>query len=393
MRHALLTLLTACSLLESPTKDTAARDTATPAAGTDPSGGGASDQADPTGAEAAAGWTERTHPCPGDGVDAMWWDEDEQTVWIGCGTNTEGYGLHRSADRGQTWPPVSYAPDGAGNGRVNAISRSADGMLYLAGEQLLGGQLLRLDTRTSPYQAELVYDAGATIDEVQFGGSFARTSSGFSVLEAINGTQIAARATDDAPWQDAAGWAGGRSHQVQHLLVHDDAIYGVGSTMIEAPMVFLPPPAGHDPASGFQQVVVSLSPYAQELRTLAIDASGALVAGGVDHGLDSGVLYLSGSDPYDPATWTELLVSDLLGASQPTWIDGVCRHGDTLAAVGRASTTDTPIALLSTDGGARWEDLTGELRGDSPLYRCQFLDEGQTLAVAGAGGFLGFYGL
>ena len=84
-------------------------------------------------------------------------------------------------------------------------------------------------------------------------------------------------------------------------------------------------------------------------------------------------------------------MEDLL--SGPTWIDGVCRSGDVVAAVGRFSNNNDPIALLSEDGGASWRDLTIEFTqsGVPSLYRCAFLDDGDTLAVAGAYGFLGFY--
>ncbi len=341
---------------------------------------------------ARAGWTVRNHTCYGDGIDAMWWDADEQSVWIGCGSNASGYGLHHSPDRGETWPAVNTDPRGAVDGRVNAISRSGDGLLYVAGDGLLGSQVVALDTSTAPFGAEPVYAAGATIDDVQLAGSFARNSDGVSVVESANGTAIQVRWSDTAIWRDASGWAGGASVQMQHLMVHDDEFYGVGSTINQAPMVFLPPRGGHVEADGFMLVVVELSQWAQELRTLDIDAGGRMVVGGVDHGADSGVIYVSNDDPRDALDWTEVWVADLLG-HDPTWIDGVCRSGDTIAAVGRFATNDEPIALLSTDAGVTWSDLTQQLTSDAPLYRCAFLDGGDTLAVAGGAGFLGFYGL
>jgi len=340
----------------------------------------------------AGGWSTRLHTCYGDGIDAMWFDDDEQNVWIGCGTNTEGYGLHHSPDRGETWPDIQTDPRGATGGRVNAISRSSDGLLYVAGEQLLGAQVVAVDTTTTPYEVEAVYDAGSSFSEVQLAGSFARNDDGMAVVEALNGTQIAVQWSPGGPWLDASGWAGGASVQMQDLEVFDNQFYGTGSTMNMAPMVFLPPRNGHVEADGFNLVVIELSPWAVELRNLGIDDDGQLIAGGVDHGMASGVIYVSNDDPRDADDWTEIYLVDFMG-THPTWIDGVCRHGDTMAAVGRYSTNNDPIALLSEDGGDTWRDLTNELSSSwvPALYRCEFLDDGHTLAVAGGDGWLGFY--
>ncbi len=381
---SVLCLLSACEFFEDGDPGDASGDSSltTPSTGAEPTVGSPG---------SSAGWTVRSHTCAGDGIDAMWWDDDEQGVWVGCGSNTSGYGLHHSPDRGETWPAVNTEPRGAVDGRVNAISRSGDGLLYVAGEQLLGAPVVAVDTSASTLEASVVYTAGPTIDDVRLAGSFARNDHGVAVVEALNGTQIAVRWSDTGLWHDAAGWAGGASVQMQHLMVFDNEFYGTGSTMNQAPMVFLPPQAGHDEASGFQLVVVELSPWAQELRNLDIDVDGSMVVGGIDHGVDSGVVYISNGDPRTASDWTEVWVADLLGDA-PTWIDGVCRHGDQVAAVGRFSTNDTPIALMSTDAGTTWSDLTPSLSADAPLYRCEFLDGGQTLAVGGGAGFLGFYG-
>ena len=383
-----LASLPACELLEGIDSDGATRLADT---GLEPGEAGGSEAESGNGSK-SGGWTLRNHTCYGDGIDAMWWDVNEQSVWIGCGSNTSGYGLHHSPDRGETWPSVSTDPRGAADGRVNAISRSSDGLLYIAGAQLLGSQVVALDTATTPFGAEVVYAAGALIDDVQLAGSFARNEDGVSVVESLNGTQIAVQWTPGGFWQDAAGWAGGASVQMQHLMVHDNEFYGTGSTMNDAPMVFLPPRSGHVEADGFMLSVVSLSQWAQELRNLDIDDAGSLIVGGTDHGANSGVIYISNEDPRNAADWTEVWVADMLG-NNPTWIDGVCREGDNVAAVGRFSTNNEPIALLSTDAGQTWSDLTMNLNADAPLYRCAFLDGGQTVAVGGGSGFLGFYGL
>jgi hypothetical protein len=338
-----------------------------------------------------AGWTTRNHTCYGDGVDAMWIDDDGWSMFIGCGTNTEGYGLHYTPDRGETWPDVNTDPRGAVGGRVNAITRGSDGLLYVGGEGHIGAQVVSVDTSVSPWSVDEVYDAGSSFSEVQLAGSFAINDDGMAVVEALNGTQISVRWSPTSPWQDAAGWAGGASVQMQDLEVFDNQFYGTGSTMNQAPMVFLPPRNGHVEADGFNLVVVELSDYAQELRNMGIDDDGQLIVGGVDHGLASGVIYVSNDDPRDADDWTEVYLMDFMAGT--TWIDGVCRHGDVMAAVGRYSNNNDPIALLSEDGGLTWRDLTTELDSSwtPALYRCEFLDDGDTIAVAGGDGWLGFY--
>jgi len=338
------------------------------------------------------GWTERNHTCYGDGVDVMFIDDDEQTMFIGCGSNADGYGLAYTPDRGETWPDYDTEPRGALGSRVTAIDRSADGLLYVAGQNLNGNdEVVTVDTSVSPWEVGTEFEAGSSISEVQFAGSFAVNSQGMAVVEALNGTQIAVRWSENGSWQDAAGWAGGLSYQMQDMQVHNDAFYATGATMNDAPMLFLPPRNGHVEAEGFNMVVVELDSFAQEMRNLDVDADGNIVVGGIDHGLASGVIYVSNDDPRDAYDYTQVWVEDIL--SGPTWIDGVCRDGDLVAAVGRFSNNNDPIALLSEDGGDTWRDLTMEFNqsGIPSLYRCEFLDGGDTIAVAGASGFLGFY--
>ncbi len=394
---AALVSLSACDFLDELAGDSSDESTVdtsdTGIDGTDLTYGDDDDDA-PTGGGSnhRTGWTDRNHTCYGDGVDTMHFDDDEQALFIGCGSNADGYGLSYSPDRGETWPDVSTDPRGALGSRVCAVDRAPNGLLYVAGQNLNGNdEVVTVDTTVSPWEVHTAYEAGSSIDDVQFAGSIAVNGQGMAVVEALNGTQIAVRWTENGPWQDAAGWGGGASYQMQDLQVHNDQFYATGSTMNQAPMLFLPPRNGHVESEGFNLVVVELDQFAQEMRNMDVDADGNIVVGGVDHGLNSGVIYVSNDDPRDAYDYTQVFVEDYLGS--PTWIDGVCRDGDLVAAVGRFSNNNDPIALLSEDGGATWRDLTIEFNksGIPSLYRCQFLDGGDTIAVAGADGYLGFY--
>ena len=385
--------LSACDFLEGLADDTTGADTGDTAdTGTNGTNGtnGTTDDGGET--NHRTGWTERLHTCYGDGVDTMVFDDDEQRLFIGCGSNADGYGLHYSPDRGETWPDFDTDPRSALGSRVTAVDIGADGTLYVAGQNLNGNdEVVSVDTSVSPWEVHTVYEAGSSIQDVQFAGSFAINDDGMAVVEALNGAQIAVRWSETSPWRDAAGWGGGASYQMQDLQVHNNQFYGTGATMNQAPMLYLPPRNGHVESEGFNLVVVDLYEFAQEMRNLDVDADGNIVVGGVDHGLNSGVIYVSNDDPRDAYDYTQVWVEDLLEG--PTWIDGVCRHGDLIAAVGRFSNNNDPIALLSEDGGSSWRDLTLEFTssGVPSLYRCQFLDDGDTIAVAGASGWLGFY--
>ncbi len=345
---AALVSLSACDFLDELAGDSSDESTVdtsdTGIDGTDLTYGDDDDDA-PTGGGSnhRTGWTDRNHTCYGDGVDTMHFDDDEQALFIGCGSNADGYGLSYSPDRGETWPDVSTDPRGALGSRVCAVDRAPN----LNGND----EVVTVDTTVSPWEVHTAYEAGSSIDDVQFAGSIAVNGQGMAVVEALNGTQIAVRWTENGPWQDAAGWGGGASYLV----------------------------------------VGELDQFAQEMRNMDVDADGNIVVGGVDHGLNSGVIYVSNDDPRDAYDYTQVFVEDYLGS--PTWIDGVCRDGDLVAAVGRFSNNNDPIALLSEDGGATWRDLTIEFNksGIPSLYRCQFLDGGDTIAVAGADGYLGFY--
>ena len=143
------------------------------------------------------------------------------------------------------------------------------------------------------------------------------------------------------------------------MVLHDDEIYAVGSTIVEPPMVFLPPASGQDPASGFQlvpvQLVSGIGEFDGELWGIDVDDSG-IVAVGVDQNRNVGHIFTSPADPYvDP--WNDFDVSTIF-PSDTTWMRGTCRRGSVVVAVGEFSQRLDAIVLLSEDGGATFADIT-----------------------------------
>jgi photosystem II stability/assembly factor-like uncharacterized protein len=386
MRPLLFTLplsLVACELLPVDTTTDSGLDsglvsTTDDDGGNGGNGGGRPGDDDDDAQGGGAGWQFSSHPCFGNRTDATWFD-DRDTVWVGCGSTTDGKGLFRSDDGGATW---ASAGTWFTQFRVSSIQRADDGLLYVAG----------IDT-TSPLRVVTLADDGTVTQVLSAGdqvwnsfhvGSFRRNSAGLMVAESLTGTQLLT-SDDGAPFQDAGQWWGGgsESFQVLDLVLHDDAFYGVGSTISQPPYVYLPP-AGGQTADAFGFEIMELSsgpaPFDGELYGIAVDGSG-LVVGGVDQDHDVGWVFWTGSDPWAGVAGLE--VTSFLGAGEPTWVRGVCRDGATMVAVGEYSRKGTGFVLRTTDGGSTWTDLTpGEL---PPVSKCTLFDDGE-LVVTGAEG-------
>lgn len=343
--------------------------------------GGGADSAGLTGTPPTAdwqpdqgGWEEFSHPCVGNRTDAMWWD-DRQTVWVGCGSTTDGTGLFQSDDGGTTW---RVAATQLQDFRVSSIQRAADGALYVAG----------IDTESSDrvvrivgQDIEVVWQAGSEVWNSFHVGTFLRNADGVSVAESLTGTGIVVSGGDGDAFVDGSGWAAGSSYQILDMDLHANGFYGVGSTIAEPPRVFLP-----GSISPFELEVVQLADWHGELWGIDVDAGG-IVVGGIDQGPNEGRVFTSGADPSDRDSWNELNVSELTGVTT-TWIRGVCRANDLIVAVGENPQTLRPIVVTSADDGASWQDWTGSLPGDPrALHKCTLWDDG-TLAVTGQSGYL-----
>src|SRR5690606_19962550 len=111
-------------------------------------------------------------------TDALHYDADAMTAWVGCGTTTSGFGLYRSTDGGVSWEAPETEPAGAlAAFRVNDISRSSDGKLYLAGTNNGAVSVYAVDTSATPYALTVVLEYGKTVDTGFTVGSFRRAAN------------------------------------------------------------------------------------------------------------------------------------------------------------------------------------------------------------------------
>ncbi|MBW2257663.1 MAG: hypothetical protein JRI25_24120 [Deltaproteobacteria bacterium] len=206
-------------------------------------------------------WSITEHPCVGNRTDTLWFD-DADTAWVGCGSTTLGTGLYRSTNGGQTWSAPTTDPAGFFDDfRVSSISRSADGVLYVAGT---GGsaRVVSVASDASPMTVTEVFASQGQTWNGFHVGTFRRNSAGLAAAESLTGADLAYRTGDSASWQDGYGWwTSGTSFQILDMVLHDDGFYGCGSTITQPPTVFLPPMAT---SSGFtlDPVTVSASPPA-----------------------------------------------------------------------------------------------------------------------------------
>ena len=339
------------------------------------------------------------HPCAGNRTDALW--VDDGGAYVGCGTTTTGTGLFTSSSSGTEWAEVSGFEDF----RVNNLWRAeGGGPLYVSGNSTVGdGRVLSIGDTT-----ESVWDNGST-SEMSFSvGAFARGSDGVAVAESLtgNGVVVQSSGTD---WLSGYGWWGTAGHsavQILDLDTADGAVVGVGNVISQPPTVYLPPREwdfgavmGADGrADGLWEIVELSDDFGGELWDIDGDAHG-LAVGGVNQDDGHGVVWTIGSDwsstAYSPSAWQYTDVRDVLGAASPTWVRGVCRRGDRVAAVGEYSSLGDGFVLISQDGGDTFADRSGEVSdampmgmGLGPIHRCQFSSDGRLYAGGSDGVFV-----
>lgn len=337
------------------------------------------------------GWVLSRHPCDGHRTDTLFC-ENEQTCYVGCGTTTAGnQGYYVTTDGGATWAPPETTPANFfRTSRVNSISRDGD-RLYVAGQ--LGAN-----------QSVVSVSASGEVDEVfergdqtwnGFPAGELRCHEGRCVLESKTGTGIVVKEGVDAAWGDGAGfWADGDDDdveagvQIQDLEVFGGAFWAVGSRIIQPPIVFTPKWDEGAFDFGIVPLATGLEGFNGELLGIDIDEAGVVV-GGVNHDEARGIVYSlpAGADPNVASNWRRFDVGTLL-EDRATWVHDVCRHGDTIYAVGRESRGSWGFILRSEDGGETFADITPYgARGESLLEevsRCQAFEGG--VITAGGGG-------
>ena len=349
-----------------------------------------------------ATWSVFTHSCPGASrTDALWVEDD--AMWVGCGTNQLGYGLHRSSDGGETWADVATSPaNEATQFRVSAIARGDGGLLYVAGfDANDSDMLLSYETSADPAVVEKVLVAGNQVGTSFPAGSLGLLSGGRIFTESQTGYGALFRPDADVVanallWDDVYYWANGGNppgYQMLDLAVHGDRLYGCGATIAEPPYVFLPAQDPGAEAWEFDVVELPNTGWTGEMWGVAA-TDDRVIAVGVDQDADVGKIYVSGDDAYDPAGYTQFDLPDIVGGGNlGTWARGVCAEGDRIVVVGERQPLSggTGLVMLSEDGGMSFTDITPAADVTESVTRCAFTSQGDAVVV-GAGGFVGIYG-
>ncbi len=347
------------------------------------------------------GWTILTHPCAGHRTDALHCD-DHLTCFVGCGTTTQGaQGLYQTTDGGETWArPSTNPPDVLNAARVNDISRSSDGLLYIAGE--LTGPT-RVASLAPNGDLEIVWDRGTTTDFSFTAGQFRRSDTGRAIANSQTGVDLVYRSSDLDDWESGRGfWSDGDDDDVPQgvqflrLQTLGDDFYGVGSTISQPPMVFLPKWTGDDFDFHILPLAADgLGAFTGELWDLSVTED-FLLAGGVNQSQNLGVLFIHPMGSGDPTTtdaWNLFDVGHLF-PEHTTWIQGVCQANGVLYAVGRESSQSWGFVLRSDDGGESFTDISPYADGAtaselSDAYRCHATESG--VIVAGADGMFAVF--
>jgi hypothetical protein len=345
---------------------------------------------------AGGNWTTYTHSCPGDSrTDALHRDADG-SLWVGCGSNASGYGLHASFDGGASWSEVQVTPSALLNQfRVLSISRGHDGALYVAGFQSSSSNMvIRLDTTANPpFPASVTLTASPQVGRQFQVGSYRELSDGRAIAESHTGTDLLYR-PDAATSSSAADWTipDTLQGQILSLVVHDDQFYGSGSTISEPPRVYLPPQGVGSPPYDFERI--DLDPvWVGELWGVAANDQ-RLVLTGINQSLNIGRIFVSTGDPYDAGNYLEHDIQDIVGTGGTgTWGRGVCMSGGRVVVVGERlpEGSSSGLAMASSDGGLTFTNISPPSPvPPSTISRCVLAPNG-LLIVAGSSGFIGLW--
>ena len=343
------------------------------------------------------GWILSSHPCPGGNrTDALQMDDDG-TLWVGCGTNAEGYGLFASHDGGLTWSAANVTPSTLFNSyRVSSISRGHDGALYVAGissTQGTGQMVLRVDTSVSPSPISLVLSSVPQVGRAFHVGNYRELPTGEAIAEDLNGYSLLYRPTPSTG-TSAADWTQvDTPYQILNMTLTQDRenIVAAGSRIIEPPRVFLPPTAPPYAPWDFETLALPTAfNWKGELWGIAVTHN-RLYAVGVDQDSHTGKIFLSGSDPYVAADYEELSFPDLInpGSGTGTWARGVCAYDNTVVVVGERFplNSSSGLILMSTNAGQSFTDVTPVGVGSS-VSKCALLNAAGPIVAVGSAGFV-----
>jgi hypothetical protein len=329
------------------------------------------------------GWTFSGNPCDSR-TDDLWFDDPEHG-YLGCGQAASGEGFWMTEDGGLTWQDVPSSPPGWFNSfRVNDIFRDDHGTLYASGT----GQGMGVVSVGAGGELGDVWVPGALADTSFTVGTFRVNSAGFAVVEDFAGAGIMTRQDADVAseaWDAVYGtWTtDGQNHGILDMAMYDDRFFACGSNILEAPKVFVQSDA---PTTELALDPVELSSgafgWTGELWSIAVDASGIATVGVDEVGNVAHLLTTDhDADMLDPSSWRDFSVAELYPSDQ-TWMQSVCRSGDTIVGVGKFSTANRGLIMRSTDNGVSWTDVTPTEVDVPNLWDCVVHEDGSFLVTA-----------
>ena len=342
----------------------------------------------------AGTWATFTHPCKENQTDALWWDNDNKSVWVGCGTGASGRGLWTSKDAGQSWAQISGFME---QWRVNGIRRAADNRLYVSGTDTNSKNIVvSFDTNQSPIKGRLELERTNKISLSFTAEHIMVDATGNAFTDSLTGAGSAYRKAGSNAWTGLdSGWTSdGSSHQILDMTLFDNKIYAVGSSIAKPPVVFLPT---LNAADFYTMTPVdlskgdSLNKIIGEMWGVTVLDKKRVIAVGVNQNRNVGLIFASKNNPYDANDYHKFDVSTIVTGTS-SWMRGVCSQGNNVVAVGEKQPLKkgTGLVLLSTDGGLNFKNITDPNINATTVSRCQFLTDGR-ISVAGSGGYVGIY--
>ncbi len=341
-----------------------------------------------------SGWSRFTHPCIENQTDALWFDKDDKTTWVGCGTGANGRGLWKSTDAGNSWEQIKGFME---TWRVNGIRRAADNRLYVAGTDTSSKNIVvSFDTAASDLNPRLELARTNKISLSFTAEHIVVDNKGNSFTDSLTGAGSAYKKAGTDNWigLDSDWTSDGSSHQILDMVLFDNKIYGVGSSIAKPPVVFLPAKN----ASDFYKMTPvdlsqsdTLSNIMGEMWGVTVLDKQRVIAVGINQNRNVGLIFASKNNPYDAKDYHKFDVSTIV-PNTSSWMRGVCSQGNNVVAVGEKQPLKkgSGLVLLSTDGGINFKNITDSNISATTVSRCQFLSDGR-IAVAGSSGYIGIY--
>ncbi len=152
-------------------------------------------------------WLVSFHNCPGAyRTDALHRDSDG-TLWVGCGTAAEGYGLFYSEDGGGSWAAAPVTPASKlAKFRVSSIVRGSNGQLRIAGFNAETKEMvLSLNTTSKPFAVTPFLVSVAQVGRQFHVGTYVELADGRGIAESLNGHDLLYREPDTAT-SSASTW-------------------------------------------------------------------------------------------------------------------------------------------------------------------------------------------